>query len=219
MKAGSANSGPSSYQVLRRDASPYNPCQTRAVTWADEGRDTHGERENQREGCEFGQTAVAGVAGVGVGERGTAASPVPDGGYHQGVYRFLAEEMAARGRKGFPSVRVTGLRALMGEAAPGHLRSQAGEAAPEALPGGHPWRAKFEGGPGCCRCFGDTWHTSTRRRWLACGWTSCGLRSVRFSPLAGRCLRIWTGHAVCWLSHPLAAVWLWDFRPSHSRAR
>jgi len=64
------------------------------------------------------------------------------------VYRFLAEEMAARGRKGFPSVRVTGLRALMGEAAPGHLRSQAGEAAPEALPGGHPWRAKFEGRPG-----------------------------------------------------------------------
>jgi hypothetical protein len=64
------------------------------------------------------------------------------------VYRFLAEDMATSGRKGFPSVRVTTPAILMSEAAPGRLRSMTVEDAREEVPASHPWWAKFEGRPG-----------------------------------------------------------------------
>jgi hypothetical protein len=50
------------------------------------------------------------------------------------VYRFLAEDMAASGRKGFPSVRVTTPAILMSEAAPGRLRSMTVEDTLEQVP-------------------------------------------------------------------------------------
>jgi len=64
------------------------------------------------------------------------------------VYRFLAEDMAAGGRKGFPGVRVTAPAILMSEAAPGRLRSMTAEDALEEVPSSHPWRGKFEGRAG-----------------------------------------------------------------------
>jgi hypothetical protein len=67
------------------------------------------------------------------------------------VYRFLAEELATKGQKGFPGLRVTTPLSLMGESAPGHLLSPADGDAVDELPEGHPWRKQFDGRPGLLR--------------------------------------------------------------------
>lgn len=64
------------------------------------------------------------------------------------VYRFLAEQAANGGRKGFPGLRITTPAALFAEAAPKSLVPGEAEESPSELPARHPWKEKLDGRPG-----------------------------------------------------------------------
>jgi RecB family exonuclease len=63
------------------------------------------------------------------------------------VYRFLAEQAATTGRKGYPGLRITTPAVVLAEAAPRSFVPLEVDPSSTELPGGHPWKAKLDGRP------------------------------------------------------------------------